>query len=155
MRIQLAEEEDFPGQSELWAANVERSLKGKKGQAALRELEAALLALPEKRLIADHLEANGEVCALGALGRYKQTPLPAEPKHSDEYGEWQEDYEIEELMVNFGQSLGVPRLVAVEIVCRNDDKWLHNTPETRYQRMLSWTRKQLREPSEFRSPAAA
>lgn len=144
MRIECAEEEDFQNQGFLWAANVERSLKGKKGQSALRELEAALLALPEKRLIADHLESNGEVCALGALGKYKGKPIPPEPKHCDEYGEWQESYEIEEQMIDFGRVLGVPRLVAIEIVYRNDNEWFREfTPEQRYQRMLAWTQKQL------------
>lgn len=43
MRISYSDEEDHPGQFELWQANVTRSLKGKNGQRALRELESALL----------------------------------------------------------------------------------------------------------------
>jgi len=43
MRIGYSEDEDYPGQFELWQANCQRSLKGKKGQAALRELEACSL----------------------------------------------------------------------------------------------------------------
>lgn len=66
-RITYNEEEDYPGQFELWQANVERSLGGRAGQQALRELLAALDALPEKRLIEGHLVKNGEVCTIGAL----------------------------------------------------------------------------------------
>lgn len=143
MRVQCSEEEDFQNQGFLWEANRDRSLRGKKGQTALRELEAALLALPDKRLIADHLESKSGVCALGALGKYKNRTIPPEPKHSDEFGEWQESYEVEEQMVNFGKSLGVPRLVAIEIVYRNDDNWRGETAEERYARILSWIQKQL------------
>ena len=67
MRISYTEEEDYQGQFALWRANVGRSLAGARGQAALRDLEAALLALPEKRLIQNHLARKGEVCTTGAL----------------------------------------------------------------------------------------
>lgn len=44
MRIDYTEDEDFNGQFELWQANCRRSLRGKAVQAALKRLEAALLA---------------------------------------------------------------------------------------------------------------
>ena len=66
-RISYSEEEDYEGQFALFRANLNRSLAGKKGQAALRDLEAALLALPEKRLVGYHLVKDGDVCATGAL----------------------------------------------------------------------------------------
>lgn len=65
--------EEFAGQYELWRANVRRALAGRKGQAALRDLEAALLALPAPRLIHGHLAHNGEVCAVGALVVHRRT----------------------------------------------------------------------------------
>jgi hypothetical protein len=52
----------------LYRAAVERAIKGKRGQAFLREMLAALDALPEKRLIAEDLERDGEVCAIGSVG---------------------------------------------------------------------------------------
>lgn len=56
-----------------WEANVERSIKGRKGQKALRDLRDALLAMPEKRLIADEFATpDGEVCAVGAAVAYKR-----------------------------------------------------------------------------------
>lgn len=142
MRIHCAEEEDFPGQAELWAANVERSLKGKRGQASLRELETALLALPEKQLIADDLQdATGRNCALAALAKLKGVDIPKLAEPEDEYDE----IAVHDQMVSLGERLGVPRLVATEIVYRNDDDWRpkRETPEERYQRMLRWTQRQL------------
>jgi hypothetical protein len=47
----------------LWQANLRRALVGRRGQRALRELREALLALPEKRLIA------GALCTVGARTR--------------------------------------------------------------------------------------
>lgn len=53
----------------LWRGAVERSIRGKRGQALLRDLAAALDAMPEKRLIANELkDADGDFCTLGVLG---------------------------------------------------------------------------------------
>lgn len=53
-----------------WRGAVNSAIRGKRGQAVLRELLAALDALPEQRLAADSLvTADGEFCTLGALGR--------------------------------------------------------------------------------------
>lgn len=56
-------EPEFPNQYDLWSANVKRALSGKRGQKALKELRAALLALPEKRLI------SGALCTVGGTER--------------------------------------------------------------------------------------
>src|SRR5690242_7152069 len=98
IRIGFSEDEVYPGQFELWQANCDRSLAGKKGQAALRELEAALLALPAKRLIANEFDDGEDVCAIGAVFRYKRMSAPkADPQ-----------YEMEDV----GVECGMPRLVA-------------------------------------------
>jgi hypothetical protein len=53
-----------------WRGAVAQAIRGQRGQAMLRELVAALDALPEKRLVSGSLvTADGEFCALGALGR--------------------------------------------------------------------------------------
>jgi len=161
MRIGYSEDEDYPGQFELWQANCRRSLQGKAGQAALRELEAALLALPEKRLIAHKMiDADGEVCAIGALAKHKGRDLLAEPNLYED-GEFEGDGEMEEI----GMELGMPRLVAWKVVCRNDieidghyetlpgpARWYGDrpqayvpvTPEERYEQMLAWVRAQIK-----------
>lgn len=51
-----------------WRGMVASALRGKRGQAFLRELAAAMDAMPEKRLIADELQFDGEFCALGVVG---------------------------------------------------------------------------------------
>lgn len=44
-------EEDFNNQGEFWMKRAQLALEGRRGRKALQELRAALLALPEKRLI--------------------------------------------------------------------------------------------------------
>jgi len=66
-------DEMFPNQGQLWWANVERAVKGRHGQRDLRTLEAALEALPEKRLIQGRLVSRkGEVCAVAALVAHRR-----------------------------------------------------------------------------------
>lgn len=137
MRISYSDEEDFPGQFDLWQANCMRSIKGKKGQAALHELEQALLALPEKRLIQGELkDEEGGVCAIGALAQYRNHEPRADP--------W---YEMEQV----GMELGLPEMVAWRIVALNDAdldfRWerlpgngfkrVEITPEERYEAVLA------------------
>jgi hypothetical protein len=138
MRIGYSEDEDFPGQFGLWQANCRRSLKGKAGQAVLRELEQALLALPEKRLISYELKnEEGEVCAVGALAKYRGVETTkADPEEMEEVG----------------VELGMPRLVAWKVVCVNDIELdgygSHSiTPEERYDKMLEWVRRQIAQSS--------
>ncbi|AVS68171.1 hypothetical protein C8245_23130 [Paracidovorax avenae] len=61
---------DEDGTGGLWRGAVARSLAGKRGQAALREILTALDAMPEKALIGESLvTADGEFCTLGVLGQ--------------------------------------------------------------------------------------
>jgi hypothetical protein len=137
MRISYSEDEDYPGQFNLWQGNCQRSLSGRKGQAALRELRAALLALPSKRLIANELDDGADCCAIGALVRYKSLT----PKSDREY-------EMEEV----GVECGMPRMVAWKVVELNDvqldRRWdgmksVELTPEERYDAVLKWVGEQL------------
>jgi hypothetical protein len=157
MRLNYADEEDRPGQFALWDANVRRSLKGKAGQKALRELRDALLALPEKRLIANLLtDDRGDVCAVGAYAKAKGLDISK--------------FDREDESDDVGVAAGMPRLVAWSVVAQND---IHNdvvwevaygperryhgaykggvalirdmTPEERYERVLAWVRTQLGE----------
>jgi hypothetical protein len=154
MRIGYSDEEDFPGQFGLWQGNCQRSLHGKAGQVALRELESALLALPEKRLIAEQLQDDwGDVCAIGAVAMQRNA-ITEEMKADAEYD-----------MERIGEDLGMPRLVAWKVVEQNDLQFNGNdlvllegpyrwpaeqpyayvpiTPEQRYERMLAWVQSQI------------
>ena len=153
-RIEYSEEEDFAGQFELWQANCHRSMQGKKGQAVLREMETALLALPSKRLITGNLvDPHGEVCAIGALAQSRGEIT------DNMIG--QGEYDME----GVGITLGMPRLVAWKIVSMNDMEltdselvfpegpyrwpserphvYLRITPERLYERMLGWVQSQI------------
>ena len=156
MRISYSDEEDRPGQFALWDANCRRSIKGQAGQRELRELEAALLALPEKRLIHGLLtDDEGGVCAIACYARHKGVDL----------SKFDPEYESDEV----GIAAGMPRLVAWKVVALNDLEldtvwevaygperrgWgLYKggipyvrkmTPEERYEKVLAWVRAQFR-----------
>src|ERR1700754_1072963 len=54
----------------LWRGAVARAISGERGQAALKELAAAMDAMPEKTLAAESLvNHEGEFCTLGVLGQ--------------------------------------------------------------------------------------
>ena len=131
MRINYSHEENYPGQFELWQANCERSLRGKHGQLELRELRAALLALPDKRLIHELLEdEEGGVCAIGAYGKHKGIDL----------SKFDVDSDTDEV----GIAGGMPALVAWKVVEMNDLEFDGSvTPEQRYEKMLAWVESKL------------
>ena len=140
MRVNYTEEEDYPGQFELWQANCQRSRRGRKGRAALEKLQTALEKMPVKQLEHDVLvEPNGVVCAIGAqivqegidqgLTREEAVTRAAEIDQT----------EVEQEGIN----LGMPRLVAWAVAVENDN-WRHQSPEQRYTRMINWVRAELK-----------
>lgn len=155
MRINCADEEDRPGQFALFDANCARSLAGKRGQRELRELEAALLALPEKRLIRGSLtDDEGGVCAIACYAQHKGLDLST--------------FDPEDESDAVGIAAGMPRLVAWKVVALNDIELVtvwerafgpiprghgqyqggiplirEMTPEERYTRVLAWVRGHL------------
>jgi hypothetical protein len=175
MRLNYTDDEDFTGQFALWQANCRRSLRGKAGQSALRRLEAALLAMPEKALIRGKLvNGRADVCAIGALA-LADGKLPA-PEPSGTYGD-DDVYDTAEWAT---KHLDVPKLVAWKIVAENDitndTVWElahgpvqqghgvyrgpdHNenvrgialirpmTGEERYEKMLAWVRANIKQES--------
>lgn len=93
-----------------WRQAVRRSLEGKRGQATLRDLLAALDAMPEKSLCSGNFATpQGEFCTLGVLGA-------ARGIKTDDLGD--EDYcEIEEVAKRFG----IANAMAAEIMYLNDE----------------------------------
>lgn len=133
MRISYSDEEDWPGQFELWQANCRRSLHGKHGQEELRALRDALLALPEKRLIYGLLDdEEGGVCAIGAYARHKGVDLSR--------------FDPEDESDEVGIAAGMPSLVAWKVVEMNDVEFSHLTPEQRYEKMLAWVEREIEHP---------
>lgn len=92
-----------------WRGAVASAIRGKRGQAMLRELLSALDALPEKRLAPDSLVTDdGEYCALGALGRARGISMvPSDP----------EDVDPKEV----ARAFGIAPALAAEVMFLNDE----------------------------------
>jgi hypothetical protein len=153
------EDEDSVRMHNLWMANYARQLKGKPGQAFLRELRDALLALPEKALIEGQIAKGGQVCALGSLALKRRvdagesreaviadlSSINVNPNDDDFDGRY--IYEWARAVLN------APRYLAWMVPSENDDDGMHwtpngiieVTPEQRYERMLRWVERCLEE----------
>jgi hypothetical protein len=111
-----------------WRGQVANSIRGKRGQAFLRELIAALEAMTEKRLISGDLRSNGEVCALGAVVAARGVDL--------------ESLDVDDYEVLAGE-LEIASPLAQEIMWENDENG-GPTPEERYQWILNWARTRIK-----------
>lgn len=89
-----------------YRAQVMSAIRGKRGQALLVELLAALDAMPDKRLVAGELEADGQFCALGVVGQARGLNLAAI-----------DTYDVEAL----GAKFNIAEQLAREIMWVNDD----------------------------------
>lgn len=120
----------------LWRQAVNNAINGKRGQLFLQELLMSLDAMPNKRLIAHDLECDGEVCALGSVGKMR---------HIDMTHINPEDYHI------VARMFGIAECLAQEIVFINDEaappKWDNTedeTPEERFQRVRKWVASKIK-----------
>lgn len=107
-----------------YRGQVARAIRGRRGQAMLRDLLTALDAMTAKRLVASALEADGEVCALGALGRMRGLDMstldPEDPK-------------------SVARAFDIADQLAREVAYMNDEyTWNPETPESRWLRMREW-----------------
>lgn len=116
---------------ELYRANVERAIRGKRGQAFLRELAAALDLMPEKALIYGELVNESGACgAIGAVCKARGTTIDV-----DEY-----------CPASVGDLVGVSAALAAEIEFINDcGGRFSETPAQRWLRMRRWVEDQLLE----------
>ncbi len=115
-----------------WAGALKKAIHGKPGQAFLKELLAALDALPEKKLIEGELiTAQGEVCALGSVMQARG--VSAAEIDSD-------DYE------RVAGELSMTETLAREIMYQNDEARapyipgnpITATPEIRFEKVREW-----------------
>lgn len=113
-----------------WRGAVASAIRGKRGQAFLQEMLTALDSLPEKRLIGEELEKDGEVCALGAVGKVRGIDMSTVDP---------EDYDA------VAETFGIPHALAREIMFVNDESlwWKEATPEKRFETVRNWVAKQL------------
>lgn len=117
---------------------VASATRGKRGQQFFRDLLAALDAMPEKRLIVGELQQpDGEVCAIGALGRARGIDMsqidPEDPEQ-------------------VAPPFNIAKCLAQEVVYMNDEWFdfeyfgnvrIDYTPEKRWAEMREWVSKQL------------
>lgn len=117
----------------MWRGAVTSAIRGRRGQALLRELLETLDAMSAKRLITDALVADGEVCALGSVGLKRDLPMA---------GVDPDDY------VAVANLFAVAPALVQEIEFVNDDAWFSHreTPEQRWVRVRAWVAGQIKAP---------
>lgn len=130
-RSGYSEDGDNPG---LWRGAVERAITGRRGQAFLREMAAALDAMPVKELITEAVVKDSEhVCAIGAVALARKIDISG--------------LDIDDGDA-VGRVFGIARALACEIAFENDEQWApHETPASRWLRMRQWVREHLTEES--------
>jgi len=111
-----------------WRGAVASAINGARGQQMLRELAEALDAMPQKRLIVDSLISDGEVCAMGCLGRRRGIDMSEIDPYDPE---------------TVAKVFGIAPALAREIACINDDWGYHNTPEERWGIVRRWVSENL------------
>ena len=123
--------DDCDDQWGLWRGAVASAIRGKRGQAFIREMVEALDALPEKKLIVGELRQGGEVCALGSVGVRRglnlETIDPEDPEA-------------------VAGAFGIATPLAQEIMWMNDDAYWSADPEKRWSVMRKWASDNLKEP---------
>jgi hypothetical protein len=95
-----------------WRGAVMAAIRGARGQALLRDLAAALDAMPDKRLAADVFVADdGCMCALGVLGAARGYDLASLNQNDPDV------FDGEVVALTFG----VAKALVLEIMNENDD----------------------------------
>lgn len=113
-----------------WRGAVASAFRGKRGQAFLKEMLAALDALPEKRLIHGELQEGDQVCAIGAVGKARGIDMSnMDPEDSGRVAD----------------AFGIADAMARELVFYNDDAASKETPEERWVRMRAYVVKHIRQ----------
>lgn len=170
--------DDFPGQIDLYRANVDRAFYSKAGRAKLAELLAALDAMPVKALAdevfiekrpAHEARPGASMCALGVWAATKLGDGAREL-----FGESEPDsLDTAETLTK----LGWPKLVVYDVIHENDDPeryhWVtvpgpnrrwepfpvryrqQETDGERWQRVRDWVARKLHEIAEGDARVAA
>lgn len=106
-------------------------------QAFLRELAAAMDAMPEKMLITEELiNSEGECCTIGVVCKARGVDVSKIDVDAPE---------------QVAAAVGIAQELAAEIEYENDEcnaiwldgRWQSDTPATRWERMRKWVDRQL------------
>jgi hypothetical protein len=143
-RSGYCDDSDYDWQFALWRGTVASAIKGRRGQTFLKEMLAAMDAMPVKRLIAHELEAPDlipcshwgmfeatSVCAIGALGKARGVDMTALDPDDNE---------------TVAGKFNIATPLAQEVVFENDEagRW-NETPEARFTRMRAWVVSHIRD----------
>lgn len=113
-----------------WRGTVASSIRGKRGQAFLRELVEALDAMPDKRLIPNDLEHAGNVCAIGSVGLMRGVDMTGlDPDEPDQ----------------IAATFGIASALVQEIEFLNDEAYYGSTAEGRWRFMRNWAASHIKE----------
>lgn len=116
----------------MWRGAVKSAIKGKRGQAFLKEMLVALDGVADGKLIAHELvQQDGAVCAIGAVGKARGLDMS------------KLDPEDRETVAG---TFGISPALAAEIVYMNDEwapYWKDEAPEARFARMREWVANQI------------
>jgi hypothetical protein len=127
---------DYDGDGDNWSMIMYRgavtsAFRGKRGQAFLKEMLAAMDALPEKKLVAHELEEeDGAVCAIGTVGTARGVDMSKiDPDDAP----------------SVSGAFNIAEAMAREIVYVNDeDGPSKETPEERFIRMRAWIAQRIK-----------
>lgn len=122
----------------MWRGAVASAIRGKRGQAFLGEMLAAMDALPNKRLISGELVAeSGEVCAIGSVCAARGIDV------SDLNAVYDWEYPMRDKLA---ERVGIAKALTAEIMFENDEAYYNNeTPEHRFMRVREWIVRNLKE----------
>ncbi|WP_315813939.1 MULTISPECIES: hypothetical protein [unclassified Bradyrhizobium] len=122
---------------------VASAIRGKRGQSLFRDILIGMNGMICKRLIADDLETEGAVCAIGAAGKVRGVDMSSlDPEDAE----------------TVAGKFDIADCLAREIVWMNDEsgmtgEWIENekrwrpeSPEERFIRMRKWVRSQITDP---------
>lgn len=146
MRVYESDDYD-PLAAGRWERNLAQSIKGKRGQAALRAIHTALVNLPSKRLIADTFHTpDGDYCMVAAWAAGNGVDMPEWLNGSeDRWGHLPPD-ELEILAWATGV-LNISVTLAWQLLWINDDNYWGQrveTDEERYERVMGWVEARIK-----------
>ncbi len=131
----------------LWGSILCRAIEGKRGQKLLRDLAAALDAMPVKELVSgSFIRTDGAVCTLGALGKARDLDMSELEKAARD--EVDDEDGLVDVAGPAAETFDVARSMAQEIMYQNDkaDIWNGGVDETsaeRWTRMRRWVTSKL------------
>ena len=112
-----------------WRGVIASATRGRRGQKFFRELVAALDAMTVKRLVRSAFERDGDVCALGCVGRARGLSM-REVDPDDPNAEM------------LGEMFDIAAQLAQEVMYVNDE-WGTGTPEQLWKTVRDWAAEQI------------